>query len=298
MTTQQPQPGIAFHRTLERPSGAGWRLVASAALGVMGLLAMSVAGLLAVIGAARALGYDSFAFDLADGVNAAELLGVNLGLALLIPVSGGLVWGLYGVRPRWLSSHRPKMRWPWFMWAVGVSALVWSIILVLGTAGAFLVRSQPVDLGVWAFVAVVLVTTPLQAAGEEYLFRGLLLQALGATRLPMWACCVGSGALFAVAHLQFQAPLFADRFLLGCVLAWLAIRTGGIEAGIAIHTVKNIAVLVPAGLLDEVSDALDPSGVTWIPLIVDAVLLAIAVPCMLAAHRRIVQAPPQAHLTA
>lgn len=293
VATRQPLTGVAFHRTLEHRGGAWWRLVVSAVLGVIGLLAMSLASLFAVLGAARALSYDNFAIDLTDGVSAGELLGANLGLALLIPLSAALVRGLYGVRPRWLSSHRPGVRWRWLAGCVGISALVWSIFLVLGTAGAFLVRSEPVDLAVWSFLAVVVFTTPLQAAGEEYLFRGLLLQALGAARLPVWVCCVGSGAIFAAAHLQFDAPLFADRLLLGTVFAWLTIRTGGIEASIAIHAVKNVAVLIPAGLLDDVSAALDPSGVTWLPVIVDVVLLSIAVPCILAAHKRSYQVPPR-----
>ncbi|MBA3265410.1 MAG: CPBP family intramembrane metalloprotease [Nocardioidaceae bacterium] len=286
MATRRPLTGTAFHRTLSAPSGAWWRLLASAALGVVGMLAMSVASVFAVLGIARSLGNADFSFELTDGVDAGELLAVNLGLASLIPLSGALVWGLYGVRPRWLASHRPGMRWGWLVRCVGICAVVWSIFLVLGTAGALLVRSEPIDLSVWSFIAVVLFTTPLQAAGEEYLFRGLLLQALGAARWPVWLCCIASGAVFAAAHLQFAPPLFADRLLLGTVLAWLAVRTGGIEAGIALHAVKNVAVLLPAGLLDEVSSALDPSGVTWLPLIVDAVLLSIAVPWILAAHRR------------
>ena len=62
-------------------------------------------------------------------------------------------------------------------------------------------------------------------------------------------------ALFATAHGQFDPPLFADRFVLGVALAWLATRTGGLEASIAIHAVKNISVLIPASLLDEVDSA-------------------------------------------
>jgi hypothetical protein len=50
--------------------------------------------------------------------------------------------------------------------------------------------------------------------------------------------------------------------------------------------VKNLSALIPAGLIEDVSDALDPTGVTWVPLVVDVVLLAIALPWMLAAFRR------------
>ena len=122
----------------------------------------------------------------------------------------------------------------------------------------------------------------MQAAGEEYLFRGLVLQALGSTRLPTWVCCVVSAALFATAHGQFDPPLFADRFVLGVVFAFLVVKTGGLEASIAVHTVKNIAGLIPAALLDDVSETLDPEGgITWLPVTVDVVLLAILVPWML-----------------
>ena len=72
------------------------------------------------------------------------------------------------------------------------------------------------------FIVIALLTTPLQAAGEEYLFRGFLLQSLGATRLSAPVCWVVSGALFATAHGQFDPPLFADRWLIGIVFAWLA----------------------------------------------------------------------------
>ena len=45
---------------------------------------------------------------------------------------------------------------------------------------------------------------------------------------------------------------------------------------------KNIAGLIPAALLDDVSETLDPEGgITWLPVTVDVVLLAILVPWML-----------------
>jgi uncharacterized protein len=185
-----------------------------------------------------------------------------------------------------LSSTRPGVRWGWLGACLLMAIAVWSLLLVLGTGGAIYARASPLDAGVLAFVVVVLLTTPLQAAGEEYLFRGLLLQALGALRWPLVVCCVVNGVLFAAAHLQFDPPLFADRALLGGVLAFLAARTGGLEAGIAIHTIYNVSTLLPAGILDRVDKTLDPRGVTWVPFIIHAVLLAIIVPWVLAAAGR------------
>jgi membrane protease YdiL (CAAX protease family) len=166
--------------------------------------------------------------------------------------------------------------------ALVVNAPLFGLIL----AGAISERESALDAQVVAVILVVLLTTPLQAAGEEYLFRGVLLQALGAVRLPTIACCLLSGLLFATAHLQFEAPLFADRFLLGTVFAYLVVKTGGLEAPIAIHAIKNVAVFIPAALLEETEEALDPQNVTWIPFGVDVVLLAILVPWMLRRYRK------------
>ncbi len=285
-----PVDGLPYHR-LAQNRGAAWRRLAAGVLaGSAGLILGPVVVILTGLLVARALGFDSFEFNLDNGLVAGEMLALNLGLALLIPVSALAYWGIYRQRPRWLGSVRPGIRVPWLAACFGMALAVWAVLIVLGTAGAAATRTTPIDSGVLWLLVVVLLTTPLQAAGEEYLFRGLLLQGLGATRLPTWACCVVSGAVFATAHAQFSPALFADRFLLGFVFAWLAVKTGGLEAGIAIHAVKNLAGLIPAALLDDVSATLDPRGVNWLPLIVDVVLLSILVPWLLAtARKRVLQ---------
>lgn len=282
MQEQQPIPGTVFHRQLPAGRGTLWPLFVGVVFAGLGLVVMALASAIVVLVTAQLLGYD-FRVDPTDGIDAAELLAANLGLALQIPVAAGLMAGLYYVSPWWVWSNRPGIRWSRLGLGARVAAVVWSPFLVLGTVGAYVTRESPPGSAVVGFLAVVLLTTPLQAAGEECLFRGLLLQAVGVTKLSTWACCLSSGGLFAIAHLQFQPALFADRLFLGTVLAWLAIRTGGIEAGVAIHAVKNIAVLVPAGILGNVGDALDPTGVTWLPLAVDVVLLSVAVAWIVAA---------------
>ncbi len=283
---QSPTATVEYHRQVQRDRGAWWRLLVSAVAAAVGLLAGTIIAVVVVFAGARAVGFSDFTFDIDNGIDAGEMLATNLGLALLIPVAWLLYWLVYRSRPGRLSSTLPGLRVPWLLRCSWMAAVVWSLFLVLGTVAAYSERKNPVDSAVIWFLVVVLLTTPLQAAGEEYLFRGLVLQALGATRIPTWACCVTSGAIFATAHLQFAPPLFADRFLLGVVLAWLAIRTGGLEAGIAIHAVKNLAALIPAALIEDVSDALDPSGVTWLPFALDLVLLAILTPWLLRAYRR------------
>jgi CAAX protease family protein len=282
---REPLPGTDFLRVLRRPRGAAWRLAVVLPAAVVGLVVLPVLVLLAAEGVARLTG-GSYRLDLTDGVSAADMLVINLGLAALIGWAALLARSLYGVRPRWLASTGPGLRWRWLGACVRMALVVWSLLLAVGIAGSIAVRKAPVDAGVIAFVVVVVFTTPLQAAGEEYLFRGLLLQALGALRLPLALCCALDGLLFAAAHLQFDPHLFADRTLLGVVLAYLAVKTGGLEVAIAIHSVYNVATLIPAGFVDQVDQTLDPQGVTWAPLIIHGVLLAIIVPWILAAARR------------
>ena len=276
----EPPTGQPYHRLVTRPR-PWWRALGALALGTLGLLLGPLVVVLVAVLGAKLLGR-SLSFDLTDELTAGEMLVLNLGLALLIPLSALSYRLVYRRSPRWLSSLRPGLRGRWLLLCVGMAFAVWSLLLLLGTAGAAAQREAPIDSAVVWFIVVVLVTTPLQAAGEEYLFRGLVLQALGSTRLPTWVCCVVSAGLFATAHGQFDPPLFADRFVLGVVFAFLVVKTGGLEASIAVHTVKNIAGLIPAALLDDVSETLDPEGgITWLPVTVDVVLLAILVPWML-----------------
>lgn len=280
-----PDDALRYHRLVRERGGAWWRLIVSLFVGAAGLVIAPVVAVVAILLVARLAGVD-FQFDLNDGLSAGEMLGVNLGLAALIPVSSLTYWGIYRRRPRWLGSVLPGLRAPWLVRCFGMALVVWALLMLLVVFAAVSQRETPFDSGVVWLLVVIVLTTPLQAGGEEYLFRGLLLQGLGAARFPTWMCCVVSGSLFATAHLQFSPPLFADRFVLGVLLAWLAIRTGGLEAGIAIHAVKNWAGLIPAALLDKVSQTLEPTGVTWLPLGVDVVLLAIVLPWLVVVVRR------------
>jgi membrane protease YdiL (CAAX protease family) len=63
-----------------------------------------------------------------------------------------------------------------------------------------------------------------------------------------------STTLFALAHGDQDPWLFADRFAFGLTASWLVWRTGGLEAGIAMHVVNNLVAFgfgVAYGQLEE-----------------------------------------------
>ena len=80
---------------------------------------------------------------------------------------------------------------------------------------------NPLSLVIFAVTATVL--APLY---EELVFRGVLLPAL-VTRFGAVAGVAITSALFAVAHLSLVE--FAPLFVLGIVLCWLRLKSGGLS---------------------------------------------------------------------
>jgi membrane protease YdiL (CAAX protease family) len=203
-----------------------------------------------------------------DPVTWQGLLYLNLSLAALVPAAWGMLRLLHGMRPRWLMSVKPGIRWRFFLACLGLSVVAIAAQL---TVGAFL-PGDPNDLGsgtneitgtLIAMLVVVAMTTPLQAMGEEYVFRGYLLQAVGSLTRRPWVAIVVSGVLFALAHGVQNAPLFVDRFTFGVLAAYLVYRTGGLEAGIALHIWNNIVAFGFALFIGDIDDTLKVTEISW-----------------------------------
>lgn len=191
-----------YVRGLRRPGNAWRRFSAAvAALLVFAAVVFLLAGPIAVA-------VDAFvALPPLDPSNPAVTFGLwaggNLLIALMIPVSGLLQWAVLGVRPGWLSSIAGRFRWRALGRAAAVVLPLWtvfSVLMLFLAPGAELTLSPATP---W-LVVVALLTIPLQAAGEEYLFRGLLLRTIGASfhrrALGLAAAVVVTSALFAVVH--------------------------------------------------------------------------------------------------
>ena len=161
--------------------------------------------------------------DLKKNVTPATLLGLNLGLGSLILVTWFVMRVVHGMRPRWLTSVVPRMRWKFFFACLGLAAVALLAQIVVGSLlpggnGAG-IEGKVNDFTTSTALAaiVVLLTTPLQAAGEEYVFRGYLLQAFGSLSGNKWVAIGGTGVLFALAHGTQNFPLFFDRLAFGLI---------------------------------------------------------------------------------
>ena len=125
-----------------------------------------------------------------------------------------------------------------------------------------------------------MLTTPLQAAGEEYGARGLIQRSAGSWfRSPVAAFLVGtliSGAVFALAHLAADPWLIAYYFIFGVSGSIAARGTGGLEAPVLVHAVNNVLILIPAALLGQLEKGIDRSAGAGGPFILVPIAMCLA----------------------
>jgi membrane protease YdiL (CAAX protease family) len=198
------------------------------------------------------------------------LVVVLLSITAVLPVVFGTAALVQRRRPGSLSSVAGRLRWTWLLRCLALAVLA----LVLGQAAQVVALSLAgeaySDLFGWVgwqaflppLVAIVLLV-PFQAATEEYMFRGWFIQAVGAhVRNPVWGVLIGA-LVFASLHGYSWVGL-VDVFAFGAVMGWLAVRTGGLEAPIALHVMNNVLAFGLSAAAGNLEDALD-QGKTPIP---------------------------------
>lgn len=177
----------------------------------------------------------------------------NIGLALCIPIALLTAWACVQQRPRWLSSVSGGVRWRWLLRLALVLAPLWIVVIGLGHLLAPLddVRVRDHTL---VMIVGILLTTPLQAAGEEYLVRGLPGRAVGSWfRGPVIgfiASTIVTALVFMVLHGAGDPWLNAFYVVFAAVGSWLTWRTGGLEAAVAIHAIHNTVSMALLPFID------------------------------------------------
>lgn len=183
--------------------------------------------------------------DLADLTLPGNLAASLAVLALLVP-SVLLAVRLVGRRRAGtVTSVAGRLRWPLLWQAAGITLVAFAIATVPLT----LLDPAPAPAGtpgidrLILMLAISLLLVPLQAAGEEYLFRGLLMQTIGAwLRSPWWAILLPL-PLFVIGHNYNPLGLLGVG-VFAAAASWLTWRSGGLELAIGFHVVNNTAIFV------------------------------------------------------
>ncbi len=154
-----------------------------------------------------------------------------------------------------LTSVTGRMRWGWLGLCMAVAAAVLALSFALSfTVDAVAGHGIAPDFSapdMWLMLILTVLLVPFQATAEEYVFRGYLMQLIGGwLRHPAFAILLPI-PLFMAGHMyDIYGQLDVGFFALAA--GWLAWRTGGLEAAIALHVVNNsvIFALGAIGLVD------------------------------------------------
>jgi membrane protease YdiL (CAAX protease family) len=201
---------------------------------------------------------------------------LNLSLIVLIPASGLSIWIVHGIRPRFLSSVAGGIRWRWLLRCIAVILPLWAIYIGLAVLVTPFTSPRPTH---WvALLIIALLLTPLQAAGEEYFFRGWIMQNVGAwfsrPIVGLVVSLVVSAASFSTLHLSPDPWVLGTIACLAVASGVAAWRTGGLEAGIVMHAVNNLLTITVVVLSGGWSQAFVRTDTTGTPVML---LLATAV---------------------
>ena len=145
------------------------------------------------------------------------------------------------------SSSRGGWNWAAYVKCLALAAVVFgaeSVAMILGLPdpGADGINKFTI---IGAILCIVVV--PLQAAAEEYIYRGLLMQAIGSwTKLPALAVVL-SAIIFAISHSYEVLGIIAVG-IEGLGFAFLAWYSRGLEASSAAHAANNLSVFIFSGL--------------------------------------------------
>jgi membrane protease YdiL (CAAX protease family) len=255
-----PQSGTEYHRFLRTQRNAWWKGVVAIVGFVIGYLILN-----------GVLGFAAIAYDIATGRSSWEaisagtveftpaiFLATNIGNALCIPLAMFLQWLIWGQPVRWLHSVTGTLRWRLVGRSAAIVVPIWVVYMIIstiafpqamGTSGPGDFTGESV-----ALLIIMLLTTPLQAAGEEYGARGLIMRAAGSwVGSPVPGLIIATlvpSLVFMLAHGAGDPWLNVYYFTFGAAMSILVWRTGGLEACSVVHVINNMmafGVVILAG---------------------------------------------------
>lgn len=198
------------------------------------------------------------------------------GVATMLPA---LVLAILIVRDRPFSSYsssRGGWNWGAFLKCLGVAFVVYTLVIVVQIV-LFPDENatRVIAFNVIGFILCTLLV-PFQCMAEEYVFRGLVLQTVGAwTRLPFFAMVV-SALLFAAMHMYNLEGMIAV-FVSGVVWAALAWQTRGIESTCAAHIANNLVGFYAVGFgFQTISSDVDVASMVF-AVIVDVIYAVVVI---------------------
>ena len=275
--------GTPYHRLARTAAHRWWRHV----LGTVAVLAGAAAAAVGVLVAAATVGLITGRREGRDGIPSFGAIGDTAVLLACIAAATPIVlltaWLIQRRPPGTVASVTGRLRLGWLgiCLLVALPVIVLTVLgawVLLGLSGAPMESTEVEWVGGRTFllsVAMLVALVPLQSAAEEFLFRGWLLQAIGAFVRSPWPAIVVPALLFAAAHGWGTPWGFADLVVFGVLAGWLTVRTGGLEAAIALHVVNNLVAMSLAAAFGELDSDATAADSPWQLVAVDVIMLSL-----------------------
>ncbi|WP_250009244.1 CPBP family intramembrane glutamic endopeptidase [Actinoplanes sp. M2I2] len=271
-----------YHRLARTPAHRWWRTVLATLFIFVAGVVVIVFSYLVVTLAAELAGRPDNGDGLPSFGERADLGIAFLGIAAFLPLTLLAARWIQRRPAGTLSSVTGRLRWRFLLTLLPVALIGVVVLLAGGTALTGLTGVADTglddDLAGWGPFALsmllLLIVVPPQAAAEEYLTRGWLLQAAGAGFRRPWVPIAFQALVFAAAHGWGTPWGFADLFLFGCVTGWLTVRTGGLEAAIALHLMNNLVAAGLAAAFGMLTITETAADMPWTMFAVDVVVLS------------------------
>lgn len=266
-----PEGAVAYHRLFRAsPRFLWWKPIVAIALGYGLYYGGSFVWQNLLVVVVELFGGRQAALDLIaaaqrnqqDSSNPLVMLMTLGALATMLPaaVLAVRIVGLGGLGQ--LTSVVGRLRWGWLGRCVIPGIVFIGVSLGLNAAISTLWPStSDTDTGdptpgaaLAASLVVIVLLVPLQAAGEEFAFRGIGMQTVGSWVRPPIVAIVVPVVGFAFAH-SYNWWGKLDVAALGIAFAYLTWRTGGLEAAIVGHVINNVVVFALAAPTSQASQS-------------------------------------------
>ena len=187
------------------------------------------------------LGYDDM--NPYTGPGALAELGT---IAVMLPA---LALAALIVRDRpWSSYSSSRNGWNWSAFAkcLAVAAVIQGALLAIQLIFFPDEAADGISRFTTAGVVACAIFIPLQSLAEEYVFRGFIMQTIGAWfKLPIIGI-IASAVIFAVGH-PYNLVGVITIFFNGIIWGFIAWKTKGLEASSAAHIVNNLLAFYLSG---------------------------------------------------
>jgi uncharacterized protein len=178
----------------------------------------------------------------------------------------------------WITAA-PRFRWRLFWLGLVLFGAVLAAIAIIpealhGWPDRPLVLKADEGLAVRiAYVVVMLLALPIAATFEEVLCRGWLMQVTAAFTHSLPAILLFNSLVFALLHVDADPGRNLARAMLGLVLSWGALRTGGLEIGIGVHAANNLVIVLLSQTLQQTEQ---PAGSNLVAVLANLTVSLIA----------------------